>query len=208
VRRFHRRPEKPVPAADSRRVRIVAIGASTGGPPAVAAVLRQLPKRVPVLVVQHIAPGFVASFAEWLRVETGFATRIPVDDQPLCPGTAYIAPEGAHMGIAGPGRIVLSKAPQENGFRPSICHLFRTVASVFGSSAAGVLLTGMGCDGAEGLKVMRDAGAVTFAQAEASCAVFGMPCEAIRRGAAQHTLGPAEIGTMVRGLLADQRGRD
>lgn len=182
-------------------IRLVAIGASTGGPPAVAEVLRQIPKRVPVLVVQHIAAGFVAGFAAWLRTETGFTTKLAERDECVCADTVYVAPDGPHLGVSREQRICLTAEPEREGFRPSISHLFESVARTYGCTSAGVLLSGMGSDGAIGLQALRVAGGVTFAQDEASCAVFGMPREAIRLRAADYVLSPTEIGRALRSLL-------
>lgn len=168
-------------------------------------VLRQLHKRVPVLIVQHIAAGLVTGFAHWLRVETGFPAKLAEPDERVCAGTVYVAPEGVHMGLTKEGRIRLGNGPEQDGFRPSISYLFQSVADACGRSAAGVLLSGMGRDGAAGLRALRAAGAATFAQDEATCVVFGMPQEAIRLAAAEHVLSPTDIGRTLRTLLATQK---
>jgi two-component system chemotaxis response regulator CheB len=159
------------------------------------AILSPLPKdlRAPVLVVQHIAPGFISGFAESLTIYCKIPVRIPSNGESLQPANIYLAPDCAHMGVRPDGRIALSDSPPENGVRPSVSHLFRSVAEAFGPRSVGVLLTGMGKDGADGLKFMREKGAVTIAQDEASCVVFGMPAEAIRLGAATHVLSPDRI---------------
>ncbi len=174
---------------------IVAMGASTGGPPVLQTILSSLPKDfpAPVLVVQHISPGFIQGFANSLAHYCKLPVRIPVGGESLEPANVYLAPDGVHMGVGAGGRVVLTGGPPENGMRPSISYLFRSVAGAFGAKSVGVLLTGMGKDGAEGLKSMREKGAITIAQDESSCVVFGMPAEAIQICAATHVLSPDAI---------------
>jgi two-component system chemotaxis response regulator CheB len=183
----------PVPHG---QMRIVAIGASTGGPPALQALLAQLPHGfpAPVLIVQHMAPGFIQGFARWLAGASGFPVQVAEQSQLISPGAAYVAPDDHHLGVDPQGRIVLTAGPPERGMRPAVSHLFRSVMQCYRADAVGVLLSGMGVDGAAALKSMRDAGAVTFAQDRASAAVHGMPGEALRLGAASRVLDPAEIG--------------
>jgi two-component system chemotaxis response regulator CheB len=158
-------------------IRVVAIGASTGGPLVLQTILSGLPQDlpIPVLLVQHMAPGFVQGFAEWLAQSSGFPVHIPTDGEYPLPGHAYVAPDGVHMGVGTAGCIILREDEPENGLRPSVSYLFRGVAQVFGRQAVGVLLTGMGKDGAEELKLMKDGGAVTIAQDKKSSVVHGMP---------------------------------
>lgn len=176
-------------------IQVVAIGASTGGPLALQTLLSGLPREfaVPVLIVQHMAPGFLEGFVEWLARSSGFPTRVAAASERLLPGHAYVAPDDFHMGVSTDRRILLSKAVQENGTRPSVSFLFRSVQAVFGAHAAGVLLTGMGKDGAEELKQLKDAGAMTIAQDEESSVVHGMPGQAIQIGAAMRVLPPEAI---------------
>lgn len=182
------------------KIRIVAIGASTGGPAVIQEIFSVLPKDlpVPVLVVQHMALGFMENFVKWLDATTGFPSHIATNGEYLAPGHAYFAPDGLHMLAGRDNRIVLSPDPPENGLRPSVARLFRSVAETFGSNSVGVLLTGMGRDGAEDLKLLRSKGAVTVAQDEESSIIFGMPGEAVRLGAAEYVLPPERIA----GLLA------
>ena len=179
----------------SKDTGIIAIGASTGGPPVLQTILSALPKDfpAPVLVVQHISPGFIQGFADSLARYCKLPVRIPFSGESLQPANVYLAPDGVHMGVESGGRIVLTGEPPENGMRPSISYLFRSVAAAFAAKSVGVLLTGMGRDGAEGLKSMREKGAITIAQDEASCVVFGMPAEAIQLCAATHVLSPEGI---------------
>jgi len=186
-------------ATDAKRapvgIRLVAIGASTGGPPVLNTILCALPRdfAVPVLIVQHIATGFVQGLADWLARNTQLCIRLAANGDPALPGHVYLAPDGAHMGVTGSGRIVLSNGTPENGACPSVSHLLRSVAGAFGAAAVGVLLTGMGRDGADELKRLRDAGAITIAQDAGSSVVHGMPGEAIRLNGASYTLTPEEI---------------
>jgi len=186
----------PLPKIEApSSVRLVAMGASAGGPMALEHILQGLAGRVlpPLLVVQHMAPGFVEGFAAWLHASTGFPVRVAVHGEMAQPGHAYLAPDDHQMGIDASGRIVLSDAAPEGGLRPSVAHLFRSVAHAYGKQAVGVLLTGMGRDGAAELKEMKDRGAVTLVQDEASSMVYGMPGEAISLGGATHVLPLEQI---------------
>jgi two-component system chemotaxis response regulator CheB len=207
VRRWprHERPVSPslVAARPDRKTRLVAIGASTGGPQVVAEILASLPAdlAVPVLVVQHIAPGFTEGLVEWLDQATRLKVTLAEPGELVRPGTVYLPRDGVQMGVAKDGRIRLMNDLTEEGFSPSASYLFRSVADAYGRSAVGILLTGMGRDGAAGLKRLREAGGVTIAQDEASSVIFGMPAEAIRLGAAEHVLAPEQIARMIRSLV-------
>ena len=212
VRRWARR-EEPLPAAPAPRnvrieagvaeARLVAIGASTGGPIVLKTILAGLPGNfaVPILIVQHIASGFTEGFVEWLGPAAGFPVHVATDAEQPLPGHAYVAPDGFHMTLRNDGAIALSGDAPENGHRPSVSCLFRSVAAVLGRKAIGVLLTGMGKDGAEELKLMRDKGAVTIAQDRDTSVVHGMPGEAIGLEAASYVLAPAEIAAVLAGLV-------
>jgi two-component system, chemotaxis family, protein-glutamate methylesterase/glutaminase len=191
-------------AASGSPVHVVAIGASTGGPMALQTVFSRLPAdlSVPVLVVQHMTPGFSEGFVEWLTKSSGFPIRIAVQGESLLPGQGYVAPDDFQMGISADHRIVLTRDERENGLRPSVSFLFRSVKSVYGRSAAGILLTGMGVDGVAELKELRDAGAVTIAQDEESSVIHGMPGQAIKIGAATHILPPESIAKAVATLVS------
>jgi two-component system, chemotaxis family, protein-glutamate methylesterase/glutaminase len=180
----------------------ILIGASTGGPLPIRTILSALPFGFPaaVLVVQHIAAGFGAGFAEWLAGASRLPVHIPVEGELVAPGHVYIAPDGAHMGIGEGPRIRLDHGAPENGLRPSVSHLFRSAARVYGKRAVGILLSGMGRDGAEELKNLRDMGAVTFAQDRESCVVFGMPGEAVKLEGASYIMPPEIIAAIVAGL--------
>jgi two-component system chemotaxis response regulator CheB len=178
-----------------RAIEVVAIGASTGGPPVLRAILSRLPEnfRAPILVVQHIATGFVHGFADWMQTHAATGVSVARGGELAMPGRVYVAPDGHQMGIDRRRRIVLIKGAPENGHSPSVSFLFRSVAEAFGRASVGILLTGMGQDGARELKLLKDAGAITIAQDEASSAVFGMPGEAVRLHAALSVLPPEAI---------------
>jgi two-component system, chemotaxis family, protein-glutamate methylesterase/glutaminase len=188
--------------ADS--IRVVAIGASTGGPGPVRLILSELPEcfPVPVLVVQHISSGFAAGFVQWLAGATRLPVHLAEEGQRIEPGHAYVAPDGIHMGVGADDRIELRLAEPEHNVRPAVSYLFRSVIRQYGGNAVGVLLSGMGKDGAVELGAMRDLGAVTFAQNKETCVVFGMPGEAVRNGAAVHVLPPDRIAPALSELLA------
>jgi two-component system chemotaxis response regulator CheB len=185
-------------------IKIVAIGASTGGPAALQTVLANLPAAfpAPLVIVQHIAPGFTPGFVAWLAQASGWPVHIATGEETLAAGHAYVAPDGFQMKVAPGGRLVLTLDAAENGVRPSVSYLFRSVASVYGPAAAGVLLTGMGKDGAKELGLLRQKGAVTLAQDKASAVVHGMAGEAIRLDAAMHVLPSPEIATALAALVA------
>lgn len=177
---------------------IVAIGVSTGGPSVLRTILNGLGTNfpLPILIVQHISPGFLQSMVEWLIQTTGFPTRIALSGEKPRPGYAYFAPDDYHLVVQGTGdtvRLVLSPAPPECNLRPAVAPLFRSVANSYGAGAIGVLLTGMGKDGAPELKLLREAGAVTIAQDKDSSVVHGMPGEAIALNAALYVLPPEAI---------------
>ncbi len=190
----------PPPVAGRSRPtteRIVCIGASTGGTEALNDVLEALPANCPgILIVQHMPQGFTAAFAR--RLDTGCAMKVTEaeDGEPVLPGHAYIAPGARHMLLQRTGmryHIAIKDGPPVSRHRPSVDVLFRSAAQYAGSNALGVIMTGMGDDGARGLLEMRKLGAATRAQDEDSCVVFGMPKEAIARGAAEKVLSLNQI---------------
>jgi two-component system chemotaxis response regulator CheB len=188
-------------------IKVVAVAASTGGPGVLHQIFSLLPHDLsfPIVVVQHITPGFGGGFAKWLNSVTEIEVRIARDGEPVVPGHVLIAPEGKHLTVS-PGRIVrLDDSPPINSLRPSADRLFDSVARAYRSSAMGVVLTGMGSDGAEGLAAIWRAGGYTIAQDEASCVVFGMPRVAIERGVVHQVLSPEEIGALI--LHLDKRYR-
>ena len=177
----------------STEIKLIGIGASTGGPPVLQTVLAGLPKNfpAPVLIVQHIARGFLPGMAEWLNQTTGLQVHIASYGIHPLPGHVYLAPDDFHMGVGAGARILLTREEPENGLRPAVSFLFRSLAEKCGANALGVLLTGMGSDGAAELKLMKDKGAFTIAQDRESSVVHGMPGVAIELGGATHVL-PAD----------------
>lgn len=178
------------------RPRLVAIGASTGGPAALRDILAELGPdyALPVVIVQHMATGFMNGFAKWLAQASGFTVRVAAHGQQLEGRCAYLAPDGLQMSITRDLRIALGPAAPEHGMCPSVSHLFRSIDPEHRRNTVAVLLTGMGKDGARELRQLKDDGAVTFVQDRASAAVYGMPGEALAQDAAKHVLPPPEIG--------------
>ena len=172
--------------------RIIAIGTSTGGTQALETVLRRLPRTVPgIVIVQHMPEKFTALFAHRLNQICAIEVLEAQDGQRVTPGCALIAPGGRHMRVRRSGAhyvVEVRDDPPVNRHRPSVDVLFRSVAKCAGRNALGVIMTGMGDDGARGLRELFDAGAQTIAQDEASSVVFGMPREAIRLGGAGRVL--------------------
>ncbi len=217
VRVVTRKP-RPAPAPTSlalantpplvHQTEVAAIGASTGGPVILKQILSRLPANLPfpILIAQHIAEGFVAGFVEWLADVARFPLRIARHGDPLWPGCGYLAPDGFHLGVKPGPRLVLSDHAPEYSVRPSVAYLFRTVAEVFGPRAVGVLLTGMGSDGARELGLMRQRGAITLAQDQASSVIYGMPGAAAALGAAIHILPPEGIAAFIATLAKKTKG--
>ncbi|MGV3663666.1 MAG: chemotaxis-specific protein-glutamate methyltransferase CheB [Prosthecobacter sp.] len=176
--------------------RVLGLVASTGGPNALVQVLNSLSSvvSVPILLVQHITPGFVRGFVGWLNdVVPGLSVVEAAQGMELKPRTVYVAPAGRHLALGVPFHVQLTDAPAVNAQRPSGTVLFRSLAGQ-GSAAAGVLLTGMGEDGALGLRDMHEAGAYTIVEDESTAVVYGMPAAAVRLGAASAVLPLGEIG--------------
>lgn len=190
--------------------RIVAIGASTGGTEAIREVLVELPFDFPAIVItQHMPPGFTKSFAQRLDSLCRMSVREATDGERLLPGHVYIAPGGQHLVIDRSGSNYVARIDNSepvNRHRPSVDRMFESVAARAGANAIGVMLTGMGKDGAEQMLAMRRAGAHTIAQDEASCVVFGMPREAIAVGAAVEVLPLDRIANGIQQALAARGG--
>jgi two-component system chemotaxis response regulator CheB len=177
-------------------LRWVAIGASTGGPAAIREFLEEVPAdpQVGFLIVQHIASGFELGFADWLNKEFPFDVRLARNGERLRPGAVRLAPGGSHLKLEADGVLVLdAETPPRRGHRPSVDELFLSCAESCPRQVAGVLMTGMGSDGVEGLLALRQAGGVTLVQDEASSVVFGMPRVALERGAAEVALPPRAL---------------
>lgn len=190
----------PTPLAALGRLsteKIIAIGASTGGTEAIREVLIRMPPDSPAIVItQHMPPGFTTSFAARLDGLCKISVKEASNGERILPGHAYIAPGGTQFHIARSGAnyvAVVDDAPPVNRHKPSVEVLFKSVAAVAGRNAYGIMLTGMGADGAVAMREMKDAGSYNYVQDEASCIVFGMPREAIAHGAADEVLPLTKI---------------
>lgn len=179
-------------------VTLIAVGVSTGGPIILQEIIKNLEEHFPpILIVQHISAGFLGGLVEWLQQTTNHTVKIANHGEKVLPSQIYLAPDSYQMGVDPLGKIVLSSSEPENGHRPSATYLFRSVAEAQGNKAWGVLLTGMGSDGAEGLKMLKDKGAFTVAQDEESSIIYGMPKEAVLLNAASAVLNPVEIAKLI-----------
>lgn len=179
--------------------KLIFIGASTGGTEAIKEILVQLPADCPAIVItQHMPPGFTTSFAARLNGLCQITVKEAVHGERILPGHAYIAPGGKQFSISRSGAnyvAVVDDGPPVNRHKPSVEVLFKSAAAVVGRNAFGIMLTGMGADGASAMREMRDAGSYNYVQDEASCIVFGMPREAIARGAADEVLPLNQIAS-------------
>jgi two-component system chemotaxis response regulator CheB len=205
------RGDTPAPIAhlpaQRRAVRWIAIGASTGGPAALAELLQTLgrPTSASIVVVQHIAAGFEVALAQWLAADSGLDVRVAADGERLSAGVVRLAPAGAHLTVDPTGMARLDhQAPPCNGHRPSVDVLFRSLLAVDPHHVVAVLLSGMGSDGVAAMDELRKADAFTLVQDEHSCAVWGMPRAARDRGAARLALPPAGIAGVLRRLAAEE----
>jgi two-component system chemotaxis response regulator CheB len=182
----------------SAPVRLVAIAASTGGPTVLRQILARLPAdlAVPVIIVQHIARGFTPALVGWLATGCSLRVKVAEDGEALCAGTVFLGPDERQLGVRD-GVIALSDVPAVGGFRPAATYLFESAADSYGRDVVGVVLTGMGADGVDGLRRIRAAGGRVLAQDEESCVVFGMPREAIRAGVVDSVLSPEAIADQI-----------
>jgi len=192
-------PSAPIAALGRMSTeKLIFIGASTGGTEATKQVLMGLPHDAPaVMITQHMPPGFTRSYAARLDSLCRIRVNEATDGERVLPGHAYIAPGGLHLSVARSGSNYVARVSDGepvNRHKPSVEALFVSAARVVGPNALGVMLTGMGADGATAMKAMRDAGSWNLAQDEASCVVFGMPREAIAQGAAHEVLPVTQIG--------------
>lgn len=185
------------PAARKQRpcINIIAIGASTGGPPVLQSILERLENdfSIPMVIVQHIASGFLDAMVDWLSKATPLTLKVARNGEPVLPGHVYFTPEDDYATITPAKTFLLTPIHEHDNLKRPISRLFSSVAAAYKNAAVGVLLTGMGNDGVTGLKEMRNQGAVTIAQDRDSAIVFGMPGEAIKINAATYVLCPEDI---------------
>ncbi len=208
VRRWRAAPDRPGPSAappePGAGARVVAIAASTGGPAALQRLLSALPSEfsAPILVVQHIAPGFAEGLSAWLDGVCPLRVKVAREGEPLALRTVYFAPEDRHLGVSDRRRVTTPATEPVGGFRPSATVLFESAARAFGGSTLAVILTGMGDDGVRGLRAVRRAGGRILAQDEATSVVFGMPGAAVEAGLADAVLPldaiPARLAALTR----------
>ncbi|OQY27450.1 MAG: chemotaxis response regulator protein-glutamate methylesterase [Candidatus Cloacimonetes bacterium 4572_55] len=207
--KFQKFPISPSPSL-ARPARIVAIGASTGGPQALQTILSQLPKDfpVPVVCIQHISNGFLDGLVGWLDSCSRLKIKIAEAGELPRKGMIYFQKEKYQLEFSRKGEFVVKNRSPINGHCPSITTTFNSLASCYRKFAVAVLLTGMGDDGAVGMKSIQDAGGVTIAQSEVGCVVFGMPQKAIELGAARYVLRLENIPNMLRRLTKDTHRPD
>ena len=200
----HEAPRAPLPRLSTEK--IICIGSSTGGTEAIREVLVPLPADAPAIVItQHMPPGFTTSFANRLNSLCRIRVAEARDGERILPGHAYIAPGGRHLRIDRSGSnyvAVVEDTEPVNRHRPSVEVLFKSAARVLGPNALGIMLTGMGADGASAMREMKDAGSYNYVQDEASCVVFGMPRMAIQHGAAHEVLPLTQIAPALLARLA------
>ena len=191
--------QSPTLTQHFKSVDIIGVCASTGGPPVLMQIFSELPKPVslPVLLVQHISQGFEEGFARWLSKTTGQSVRLVASGQKLEPGI-WMAPNDTHLTVSSPSRIELVPRVAQDIHCPSGNPLFESLGKQFGAKAAGVLLTGMGDDGARGLLTLKQAGGTTIIQEESSCLIWGMPKSGKQLGAATYELNPEGIMTALK----------
>ena len=191
----------PLPSPD--KYEIIGIGASTGGPSVVMQILKNIPANCDsgILVVQHMASGFIKGFVDWLGDACEVKVKLAKEGEKIERGEVLVAPDGFHTIVRSKKRIGLVSGEKVHGVKPSVDILFNSIAEVFGHAAVGVLLTGMGADGAEGLKHIKDKGGITIAQSESSCTVFGMPKAAIEKGAVSKALSVEDIIRTLKGIV-------
>jgi two-component system, chemotaxis family, protein-glutamate methylesterase/glutaminase len=198
---------QPLTLTHHANVRVVVIGASTGGPQALRAILTHLPANfpLPVMCVQHIGGDFLDGMVSWLAEASPLSVRKADKGELPRAGMVYFAPENAHLELDDSGRFLFTQAPPYDGHRPSATVAMRAAARRYGTGAVGVLLTGMGRDGAEGMAEIAAAGGVTIAQNEATSVVYGMPKAALELGAAKHVLPLELIAPALKALVKQSK---
>jgi two-component system chemotaxis response regulator CheB len=188
--RLSSKAASPLSYDSTAKPRVIAIAASTGGPQALYDVFTQLPPDfpIPIVCIQHICSGFLQGLIDWLTLSCPLSIQIAQAGAMPKPGHIYFPPERHHLELDVRGRFVYSDAPPWEGHRPSATITFTSIARVYGKRSVGIILSGMGRDGADGMLAIAEAGGVTIAQDETTSVIFGMPKEAIRLGAVQHVL--------------------
>ncbi|MBS0290347.1 MAG: chemotaxis-specific protein-glutamate methyltransferase CheB [Proteobacteria bacterium] len=207
VRRYIPKMREPLKIADDiNTINLIAIGASTGGPMALQSIFMNLNKTFPpILVVQHISAGFLEGLTEWLSQSANVSVKVASHHEEACQNTIYLAPDGFNMGIDSFNKIILNPEKKEHEHCPSVSYLFHSVAKYKGSHAMGILLTGMGKDGADGLKRLKEVGAVTVVQDQESSVVYGMPGEALVLDSTHKVLNPQEIAYLINNVAVSHK---
>jgi len=193
-------PRGPIAPAD---IRLVAVGASTGGPAALAKILAGLEPKfpVPIVIVQHIGGGFDTGLVDWLKRVSGPGVSIATHGAAMRPGNVYISPTDRHLGVSASGQVLLDDSAPIRGHRPSATHLFSSVARAYGAHALGLILTGIGNDGCDGLRALKQAGGLVLAQDRESSVVYGMPKAAVDAGLADRVVSLDEVPAVLKSLV-------
>ncbi|CRX39298.1 chemotaxis-specific protein-glutamate methyltransferase CheB [Estrella lausannensis] len=188
----------PLKAKEETSIQAIGIGASLGGPLALEKILSTLPANfpVPLFIVQHISSGFAEGFAKWLQKNSALKIRLPQNEETAKPGFVYVAPDNKHMVVGEKGKIFL-KEGKEKEICPSVDRLFQSLSTTYKRDVMGVILTGMGRDGAQGLLEMRKSGALTVSQSEDDCVMYSMPKAAVEIGASQSSMNLDEIAALI-----------
>lgn len=201
-------PQTPAPRVADERPRpgpgrLVCVAASTGGPAALSRLLQDLPADfgAPILVVQHMAGGFIEGLAQWLNKCCSLRVKVAEHGEVPMNGAVYLAPDEAHLGLSGRKRMVLSREAPVGGFRPAATYLFESASRAYGAELIAVVLTGMGEDGAQALPGLRRGGGLVLAQDERSSVVFGMPKAAVATGCVDRVLALQDLGSRLRELV-------
>lgn len=192
------------PCLQATEYKVIVIGASAGGPEGVKTILNGLNPSIPVpiLVVQHIDPHFAEGYCDWLRSTSSVPVHIAAADEVLIAGHAYFPPGDQHLILKSETLATISNDPPMKGLRPAVGHLFNSAANIFREKVIAVILSGMGKDGADELKMLKNTGAFTLVQDEASCLVFGMPGEAVKLDAACKILPPQAIVDLINKIFS------
>ncbi len=193
----------------SNDFKIIAIGASAGGPESIRIILSNLSDKVkvPIVIVQHIDQHFIDGFISWLDSHSAFPVKVAEEGELLLPGAVYVAPGGKHLTISKGGVVTLLNDLKPNGHIPSIDALFDSINKTYKNESIGILLSGMGRDGADGLKKLNDSGSFTIVQNEESSLVYGMPSEAVKLGAVCRVMTPEEITNEINNLFIKNGSR-